>query len=121
MPHWVQLSAGVCRAMETLLKHRPLYPNVYTANAVEALTHETMHSIGIDNEAQAECFGMQLSFALADNLGVPDAYSLRLARLNLQNYADRPPSYINASRCREDGQWDLFPNRDSPPWHSLAQ
>jgi hypothetical protein len=118
MPHWVHLSPGVCRAFETLLRHRPLYPNVVTADAVETLAHETMHSIGIGVEAQAECYGMQLTAVVAETLGVPAGYSNSLARLNLDNYKHRPPSYINTAKCREDGVWDLFPGQDSPPWHS---
>ena len=117
MPHWVQLSPTVCRAVQTLLSNRPMYPNVFTANAVETLTHEMMHAIGIRSEPEAECFGMQLSYVLARKLDVPAGYSLGLARLNLSNYRMRPPSYRDTSRCRENGAWDLFPNEDSPPWH----
>lgn len=120
MPHWVHLSPGVCQALETLLNHRPLYPNVITADAVETLTHEMMHAIGISNEAEAECLGMQLSYVLADKLGIPPTYSLSLARLNLANYAHRPPSYIDTQRCREGGQWDIYPNENSPPWNRFG-
>jgi hypothetical protein len=118
LPHWINLSPQVCRAFNTLLNNRPSYPNVYTANAVETLTHEMMHSIGIKNEAAAECFGMQLSAYLAMNLGVPKAYALGLAKLNLSNYAHRPPSYVDAVNCREDGRWDLLKDQPSPPWNT---
>ena len=117
MPHWVHLSPGVCRSMETLLRHRPAFPNVFTANAVQTLTHELMHAIGIKDEAKAECFGMQVSGALAERLGVPDHYAWRLSQLNLENYEKRPPGYIDHSRCREGGAWDLAPDENSPPWH----
>jgi hypothetical protein len=76
-----------------------------------------MHAIGIHNEARAECFGMQESAALAQSLGVPAHYAKRLAQLNLENYAARPPSYINRSTWREDGTWDLLPGEGSLPWH----
>jgi hypothetical protein len=118
MPHWVQLSPQICHAFETLLDHRPRYPNVITADAVETLAHETMHSVGVSVEAQAECYGMQLAATVAEKLGVPVAYANSLARLNLDNYKQRPPNYINTTKCREDGVWDLFPGKDSPPWHS---
>jgi hypothetical protein len=52
MPHWVNLSPRICRAMETLLYHRPQYPNAITANAVDTLTHEMLRALGIRNEAQ---------------------------------------------------------------------
>jgi hypothetical protein len=118
MPHWVHLSPAVCRAMETLLYHRPQYANRITANAVQTLTHEMMHALGIRNEAMAECFGMQLSIILAVKLGVPYQYANSLSHYNLTNYRNRPPNYINTSNCREDGTWDIFKGHDSPPWHT---
>lgn len=120
MPHFIELSPRVCRAMETLLHHRPRYPNRFTANAVETLTHELMHALGIRLEAQAECYGMQLSIVMAVKLGIPYSYADKLAKLNLVNYQDRPPSYQNYGFCREGGRWDLFPSMPSPPWHSFV-
>jgi branched-chain amino acid transport system substrate-binding protein len=117
MPHWLHLSPDTCRAFETLLHHRPAYPNVYTADAVDTLTHELMHALGVDGEAQAECYALQLSVDLARQLGVPGHYAMRLAHLNLENYADLAPEYIDRTRCREDGVWDLARGKPSPPWH----
>jgi hypothetical protein len=126
MPHWVELSPQVCRALETLLHHRPQYPNRFTANAVETLAHEMMHALGINRvrygnlaEPMAECYGMQLSVILATDLGVPYAYADRLAKYNLANYALRPAGYRDTSRCRENGAWDLYKNWNSPPWNTL--
>jgi hypothetical protein len=120
MPHWVHLSPGICRSIETVLYHRPVRPTPRQANAVETVTHEMMHALGIANEARAECYGMQLSWLLAYKLGIPYGYSARLARLNLQNYWTRPPEYRNRSLCREGGAWDLLKNEPSPPWHDLG-
>jgi hypothetical protein len=120
MPHWVHLSPGICRSLETVLYHRPATPTPRLANAVETVAHEMMHAIGFANEARAECYGMQLSWLLADKLGVPYAYSARLARLNLQNYWTRPPEYRNLSLCRESRAWDLLKNQPSLPWHDLG-
>lgn len=120
MPHWVQLAPDVCRGFDTLLYHRPRFPNRITANAVETLTHETMHALGVENEAKAECFGMQLSLVVAIRLGIPRTYAESLARLSLQNYGSHPPRYRDPGRCRENGEWDLFPSRNSPPWHSFS-
>jgi hypothetical protein len=125
MRHWVQLSPTVCRAMEPLLYHRPRFANRFTANAVETLTHEMMHALGVtpqrygaNSEAVAECYGMQLSNLLAINLGAPYDYANSLSRYNLTNYKTRPPNYVNTSNCREDGAWDIFKGDDSPPWHN---
>jgi hypothetical protein len=127
MPHWIHLSPRVCRAVETLLHHRPAYPNRFTSDAVETITHEAMHALGItrtkvgeESEAMAECFGMQLSITMAVRLGVPYDYAERLAKINLANYKTRPASYRDYARCREDGAWDVFKGRPSPPWHTYG-
>jgi hypothetical protein len=127
LPHWISLSPGTCRGIETLLHRRPRYPNRIIANAVETVTHEMMHAVGVTRqrfgsqaEARAECYGMQLSVVLAVDLGVPYRYAFGLSRFNLQNYATRPPSYRNLRNCRENGAWDLFQDRPSPPWHNFA-
>jgi hypothetical protein len=92
MPHWVHLSPTICRGIETLLYHRPLYPNRILADAVDTVTHEMIHAIGIRDEAVTECYAMQVSLLMALRLGVPLKYSEQLARLTLGNYFLHPPS-----------------------------
>jgi hypothetical protein len=118
LPHWVHLSPAICRAMETLLRNRPVYPNIYTADAVTTLTHEMVHALGVQKEAPTECFAMQLTPFMARELHVPEHYAIRLGQLSLENYRQRPANYRDESRCREDGIWDLFKNEPSPPWHT---
>lgn len=120
MPHWIHLSPTVCRGIETLLYHRPIYPNRIIANAVDTVTHEMIHALGITNEAQTECYAMQVSIVMALRLGVPLQYSQQLAHLTLANYFLHPPEYVDTVRCREGGVWDLQPNQPSPPWHNLS-
>jgi hypothetical protein len=128
LPHWINLSPGICRGIETLVHHRPKYPNRYTADAVETVTHEMMHAIGVNRqrfgnqaEARAECYGMQLSIILAVELGVPYSYADKLSKYNLENYRDRPPNYQDPVHCREGGPWDVYPKTPSPPWHSFPR
>lgn len=121
MPHWVNLSPAICRAMETLLYHRPRYANAIEANAVDTLTHEMIHAIRQrKEEAKTECYAMQLSIVTAAELHLPLAYTQRLAHLTLGHYLDHPRGYVDRAACREDGAWDLFPGRNSPPWHYFA-
>jgi hypothetical protein len=120
MPHWISLSPTVCRGLETLLYHRPTYPNRIIASDVDTATHEMVHAMGVIDEARTECYAMQLSIIMAFELHVPFAYGARLARLTLANYFTHPARYIDPLRCREDGAWDLFPHRPSPPWHDLG-
>lgn len=118
MPHWIDLSPSICRAISTLLNNRPQYPNRIIANGMDTLTHEMVHALGYKNEAQTECYAMQLSIVFAVQLGVPYSYANELSHLSLQNYAAHPPEYQDYARCREGGAWDLIPNHPSPPWHS---
>ena len=120
MPHWVNLSPRICRTFETLIYHRPAYTNVRTADALDTLTHEMIHALGIRNEAETECFAMQLSFITGWKMGLPLAYAENLDRLSLRNYPEHPPSYVNTARCREGGAWDLYPKSLSLPWHLPA-
>jgi hypothetical protein len=89
-------------------------------NAVDTVTHEMIHALGVRNEAKTECLAMQVSLVMALRLGVPLRYSQQLAHLNLANYFLHPPQYLDTIRCREGGAWDIAPNQPSPPWHDLG-
>ncbi len=120
LPHWVNLSPSICHTFETLIYHRPEYANVFTANALDTLTHEMIHALGIHNEAMTECFAMQLSFATGWKMGLPLQYAENLDRLSLHNYLRHPANYVDTLRCREDGAWDLDKGEPSLPWHLLS-
>ena len=45
------------------------------------------------------------------------AYAMNLSRLSLGNYGEHPARYVDRSRCREGGKWDLSPGKPSLPWH----
>jgi hypothetical protein len=119
LPHWLHLSPTTCRRLQSLLTSRPLYPNKYTSSALETLTHEMIHALGVSDEARTTCYAMQTSMFMANTLGLPGSYGARLARLTLKNYPLHPPRYINKQRCREGGAWDLWPDRPSPPWNAF--
>jgi hypothetical protein len=119
-PRWIHLSPQICRSLQTLLTSRPKYPNRLIADGVDTLTHEMIHAaFGVKNEALTECYSMQVTELMALDLKVPFTYAKRLGRLTLANYLDLPPKYIDRNRCSESGQWDLFPEEPSPPWHDF--
>ena len=120
LPHWVSLSPGICRTFETLIYHRPKYANIYTSDALDTLTHEMLHSLGLRNEAQTECYAMQLSWVTGLAMGLPLSYAENLDRLSLRLYATHPPKYIDRNRCREDGAWDLSKGKPGLPWHLIS-
>ena len=71
-PHWLHLSPGVCRGLQTLLSNKPVYANRITANAVDTLTHEMLHALGWSE--QVECLSMQTSPFMSFTLGLGFRY-----------------------------------------------
>ena len=120
MPHWLHLNPHICQALETLAYHRPAQPTATIADALDTLTHETIHALGISNEAKTECYSMQLSSFTGIALGLPQSYAQALSKESLRNYFEHPPNYVNTSSCREGGTWDLVPGSPSLPWHIPA-
>lgn len=115
-PRWLHLSPRTCRALQTLLTSRPRYANAILADAVSTLAHEMLHALGETDEAQTECYAKQTTDVLAEFLGVPVRYREQLGRLTLGTLRDLPDEYRRPDVCREDGDWDLWPGKPSPPW-----
>ena len=57
-PRWLHLAPDVCTDVQALLSTR--LPNARRAGALSTVIHETMHAYGVRNEAQANCFAVQL-------------------------------------------------------------
>jgi len=117
-PHWIHLAPATCSALQTLLTSRPPSAGAKLADAVNTLTHELFHALGVSSEARTECLSMQSTGIMARLLGVPPGYADRLARLTLVDYSLLEPEYRDERRCREGGMWDLDPERPSLPWHA---
>ena len=116
-PRWVHLAPSTCTMLQKLLTSRPTSASPELADAVNTLTHELYHALGVGSEAKAECFAMQSTPMMARLLGVPRAYAGRLGRLTLAEYTFLEPLYRDARRCRDGGAWDLHPDWPSAPWH----
>ena len=112
-PRWLHLAPEVCKDVQALLTTRRV--NARRASALATVIHETLHAYGVRNEAETNCYAVQLvpSFGRALRLGAKrSAYMGKLAR----NYvrAHSPAGYWNAARCREGGAWDLFEGPNPP-------
>ena len=83
--------------------------------AWETFTHETVHMVGVLDEAVAECYGMQLMAYFMFRMGTPSPLAVEAAT----DYASvlypevNPPEYISPE-CRPGGALDLQPER--PEW-----
>ncbi len=110
-PRWLHLAPGVCTDIQGLLSSRK--PNARRAGALTTVIHETLHAYGVHNEAQTNCWAVQLVPYFGINHGMTEARSTYMGTL-ARNYirARAPAGYWNGARCRDGGAWDLFPWRN---------
>lgn len=79
------------------------------ARALHVLAHESSHLAGVRNEAEADCYGLQRTAVVAEDLGADPAEAERLARIALdERRVTAPPEYRSAE-CRDGGALDLDP------------
>jgi hypothetical protein len=106
-PRWVHVAPKQCVDVQSLLSSRAL--NGQRAYALTTVLHERVHAQGLDNEAQTECYAVQLVYAFARELNFVHSKALRLEQLAVRkSRAVAPRGYWNASRCRDGGAWDLY-------------
>jgi hypothetical protein len=109
-PRWLHLSSDVCTDLQRLTDSRR--PNARRADALAVLIHEALHAHGYANEAQANCYAVQLVPEFARTLKVRTVsadYLAKLARTITRSHA--PRGYWNETSCRDGGRWDLVPDR----------
>lgn len=105
-PRWLHLSPEVCRRIQELIDTRA--PTGRRAAGISAALHEALHSLGLDNEAQTNCFAVQLVPVAAGVLGFGEATLRYLGTLGVRYTRERAPrGYWNRSLCRDGGRWDL--------------
>jgi hypothetical protein len=107
-PRWLHLSPGTCLDVQGLLDTRLV--NARRASALTTVIHETLHAYGVRNEAQTNCFAVQLVPFFGLSLRMPTARALYLGTL-ARNITRRraPPGYWSSSSCRDGGRWDMLP------------
>ncbi len=107
-PRWLHLAPSVCESIQGLLDNRR--PTVRRAFGLTVALHETLHAYGIVNEAQTNCFAVQLVPFAAHQIGLGPRRSDELRRLAVgETQRTAPPGYWNPDRCRDGGEWDLLP------------
>ena len=95
-PSWLHLGPDTCRHIQNLLDTR----SASATNGYGLMTalHESMHATGVRNEAQANCYAVQLVPYAAGFAGYPTARALYLAKRNgrdrvvTENELDREPA-----------------------------
>ena len=81
---------------------------------MKVLAHEAQHLRGIDNEAKADCYGLQQMTAVARGLGVGDEAARSLAEYAWLYIYPRSRGEYRSADCRDGGELDLNP--DSSIW-----
>jgi hypothetical protein len=105
-PRFLHLSPKACTDVQALIATRK--SNGQRAAAAAVALHETAHMYGVRNEAQANCYGVQLVYYLARELRFPRSGALRLERLAVRKVrSSAPRGYWDRARCRDGGEWDL--------------
>ena len=85
--------------------------------ALQTIAHESVHLSGVEDEAVAECYGMQLLAWVAWKLGAPDALAREMAADYWREYylVERPGTPYFDEGCRDGGVLDLAPDRTGWP------
>ena len=74
------------------------------------MLHDTLHAYGVANEAETNCYAVQLIPGLARNLRMTERRATYLGQLALRYVrANAPRGYWNGGHCRDGGRWDLLP------------
>ena len=102
-----------CAHLRAWLWSSKAAPSLDQVVAVHVLTHETMHMVGITNEAAAECAAVQRDAAMAQALGASSAEAAALARRYwTEVYPRMPDGYVGG--CGPGGAYDE--GLPTPPW-----
>lgn len=113
-PQFINLAPDVCSRLDLLLYKgkRPKAPvtQFEVARAVVTLTHEAIHSYGIEDESLAQCFGMQFVAPVATSLGTNARYARQLAAiLWFKDWPTWAGTEYYTAECYDGGPLDLRP------------
>jgi hypothetical protein len=110
-PKWLHLAPDQCADIQGLMSDRT--PNGRRAYALSTALHERIHAEGVRNEAQTNCYAVQLIYEFARELGFVNSKALYLEALAVRKTRMSAPSgYWNRALCRDGGRWDLYPYRN---------
>jgi hypothetical protein len=110
-PRQINLAPNVCAVLDRIhYQHQqpPITPAI--AFGLVTFTHEMFHTLGVTNEAAAQCYGMQVADQASRLLGAGATYGERVAQLAWRLYGPRVllPQYLSRE-CHDGGKLDLFP------------
>lgn len=78
-----------------------------TVQAIHTLAHESVHLAGVQNEAHAECYGLQTIDLVAVRLGADLRTARALAGYAFTRLYPSLPDHYRSDECRDGGPLDL--------------
>jgi hypothetical protein len=82
---------------------------------VKALAHEVQHLRGIENEAKAECYGLQAIPEVGTALGLAEERAQFVAEYAWRYIYPRLSATYRSDDCRDGGELDLRPATSAWP------
>lgn len=113
----IELDPWTCTTLALL--QAKAYANHYREEArafgfyVDVLAHEATHARGVSNEAETECYAIQLVPETTVMLGLSPKLGRLFADAQWRAYGQEPPGYATP-KCRNGGPYDL--HRQSDVW-----
>jgi hypothetical protein len=90
------------------------YREFKAAWAAHTLAHEAFHLRGFQDEGVTECYALQNTAFVAEQLGVPTAHARKLQHwVFVDGYPNEPQEY-HSSRCYKGGPLDLRAHAEFP-------
>lgn len=89
-----------------------------TIIALETISHESMHILGIHDEPAAECFGMQLLTLVAYKMGADAEFAFEIGEDYVPYYAQKQtslPEYWSPD-CYDGGSLDIWKDKQGWPF-----
>jgi hypothetical protein len=90
-------------------------PSQAQVAAVHLIAHESMHVMGLRNEAETECHAVQRSHEVAEFLGATPEQARELQATYFESVYPQLRNDYRSSQCREGGTFDIHPDRTAFP------
>ena len=104
----VNLSPYTCDTLDEIVYQGERPETMTASNAVGVIVHEALHTVGVADEGETECYAMQLTTAAVVELGTDETYGATLAGLTYElNHTSRAGSVYDSPDCHAGGRFDL--------------
>jgi hypothetical protein len=111
---WTLIKRQQCGDLSDYLRSDKKHPTRDQIIAVHVLTHETIHVMGVRDEAETECRAMQLDAGMAALLGASPQAAADLSIAYWRQIYPRMPDSYRSEECAAGGALDA--GRPDAPW-----